>query len=73
MDDLSPEMLNRIVSKLVGAWVNYEQLPYQLATPEYERLRFDCTNVPDNYGGTTIYQLDRQAAEDFVTQAVRAT
>ena len=52
-----------LVKALIGACVNYDQLPYQMGTPDYDRLR---TGLVDGIG--VLHALDEHAAEAFVTR-----
>lgn len=60
------------VELLVGAWVNYDQLPYQMATPEYDRLLTGHVATKDEHEGTRVYQLDRQAVIDLIAEQHRS-
>lgn len=42
---------------MVGALVSYDALPYEMATPDYDRL--------ERHAGA-LWKLDEQAAKDFV-------
>lgn len=55
------------VKAMIGASVCYEALPYEMGTPEYERLKTVDSAILDAWGGHTRYILDEQAVRDFIT------
>lgn len=55
-----------LVIAMTGAAVSYDVLPYQMGTPEYDRLKTVRLEDVDEFGSNLRWILDRQAAEDFV-------
>jgi hypothetical protein len=53
----------RLAEALVGVWVTYDQLPYEIGTPECDRLT-KASTLP------SVYELDHQAALDFVDRVM---
>lgn len=54
------------IKALTGMWADYDHVPYQMATDKFEAMQNGLLVVYDEKNlHTGIYQLDRQAAEDW--------
>lgn len=54
------------IESLTGMWADYDHVPYQLATDKFEDMQEGLLVVYDaNCTRHAVYQLDRQAAEDW--------
>lgn len=49
-----------LVANLAGAWVTYDQQPYQMGSPECDRLE------RRRIGFDVLYRLDEQALLDLI-------
>ena len=56
---------NELSQAMNGCWVDYDALPYQMATPEYDRLDYKRID------GKLLWRLDEEAAVDFVNYWLR--
>ena len=54
----------RLRTALVGAWVDYDHLPYEMATEEYDRIE---TWIHWPYT-VPLYLMDDQAVDDVATR-----
>lgn len=55
-----------VIKALTGLWADYDHVPYQLATDEFEDMQEGLLVQYDEKNTThVVYQLDRQAAEDW--------
>ena len=67
-DDDKPIEDMDLIERLTGAWVDYDQIPYQLADEAYERLRCGIVTDSEGVAVTHVYQLDREAVCDLIRQ-----
>lgn len=63
-----PRITTKMLKSLRGAVVDYDALPYEMATPECDRLERAYVTVGDR--SHLGYVLDWRAAVDFVMQSV---
>lgn len=52
----------RLRAALTGAWLEYDAIPYQMATPEYDRLRIGY--LTNDEGAGPLFQMDAEAVEE---------
>jgi hypothetical protein len=58
--------LSAIETGMVGACIPYDALPYEVGTPNFDRLVRIRVDNQDDAGSKTRWILDKRAASDFV-------